>query len=49
MPDGWNSVSHAMTKGAFGVFEIKLPAVDGQPAISHNSKLKVSSYHQLGS
>lgn len=40
--DGWNRGSHPMTKDDFGVFEIVLPAVDGQLAIPHKSKLKVS-------
>lgn len=30
-----------MTKDSFGVWEITLPAVNGEPAIPHNSKLKV--------
>jgi len=30
-----------MKKNQFGVFEIVLPAKDGQPAIPHNSKIKV--------
>jgi len=30
-----------MKKNTFGVFEIVLPAKDGQAAIPHNSKLKV--------
>lgn len=30
-----------MKKDAFGVWEITLPAVNGQPAIPHNSKIKV--------
>jgi hypothetical protein len=31
-----------MTKNNFGVFEITVPAVNGQPAIPHDSKIKVS-------
>lgn len=31
-----------MKKNEFGVFEIILAARDGQPAIGHNSKIKVS-------
>lgn len=42
LSDGWNRKSHPMTKGEFGVFEIVLPPKDGQPAIPHNSKVKVS-------
>jgi 1,4-alpha-glucan branching enzyme len=30
-----------MNKNSFGVFEITLPAKDGQAAIPHNSKIKV--------
>ncbi|KAK7512586.1 alpha-glucan branching enzyme [Phyllosticta citriasiana] len=38
--NGWNRDSHQMTKDNFGVFEITLPAVNGQPAIPHDSKIK---------
>jgi len=38
----WNKDSHPMSKDDFGCFEITLPAVNGQPAIPHNSKLKIS-------
>jgi 1,4-alpha-glucan branching enzyme len=31
-----------MTKNAFGVWEITVPALDGKPAIPHGSKVKVS-------
>lgn len=41
--DDWNRDSHQMTKDAYGVFEIVLPAVNGQPAIAHDSKIKVRS------
>ncbi|KAK7552152.1 alpha-glucan branching enzyme [Phyllosticta citricarpa] len=40
--NGWNRDSHQMTKDNFGVFEITLPAVNGQPAIPHDSKIKIS-------
>ena len=30
-----------MKKDSYGVFEIVLPAVNGQPAIVHDSKIKV--------
>jgi hypothetical protein len=43
LPDNWNRESHVMQKDAFGVFNILVPAVNGQPAIPHNSKVKVSS------
>lgn len=39
--DEWNRDSHPMQKNSLGVFEIHLPAKDGQPAIAHNSKVKV--------
>jgi hypothetical protein len=32
-----------MKKDDFGVWSIKVPAVKGQPAIQHNSKVKVRS------
>ena len=35
-----------MKKDSFGVFEIVVPAKDGQPAIAHNSKIKASSSYQ---
>uniref|UniRef100_A0A8H7K291 1,4-alpha-glucan-branching enzyme n=1 Tax=Bionectria ochroleuca TaxID=29856 RepID=A0A8H7K291_BIOOC len=38
----WNRGSHAMVKNKFGVFEITLPAKNGQPQIPHNSKVKIS-------
>jgi len=40
--NNWNRDSHPMTKDQFGVFELHLPARDGVPAISHNTKLKIS-------
>lgn len=30
-----------MKKDPYGVFEVVIPARDGQPAIAHNSKIKV--------
>lgn len=39
--DDWQRGPHTMTKDSFGVWEITLPAVNGEPAIPHNSKLKV--------
>jgi hypothetical protein len=30
-----------MKKDPYGVFEVVIPARDGQPAIVHNSKIKV--------
>lgn len=33
-----------MQKNSFGVFEITLPAKNGQPAIPHDSKIKVAEF-----
>ena len=41
--DGWNREATPMTRKEYGVWELILPAKDGQPAISHNSKVKVRS------
>ncbi|CAO1637318.1 unnamed protein product [Sympodiomycopsis kandeliae] len=39
----WNRDSHKLTKDSFGVWSITLPAQsDGQCAIPHNSKVKIS-------
>ncbi|KAH8769592.1 alpha-glucan branching enzyme [Hyaloscypha sp. PMI_1271] len=38
----WNRESHPMKKDPYGVFEVAIPARDGQPAIAHNSKIKIS-------
>ncbi|KAL5508118.1 GLC3 [Sanghuangporus vaninii] len=39
----WNRSSHPMKKNEFGVWEIKIPAKSpGQPAIPHDSKIKIS-------
>lgn len=40
--NNWHRDSHPMKKDAYGVWEIVLPAVHGQPAIAHNSKIKIS-------
>ncbi|EKJ75014.1 hypothetical protein FPSE_04834 [Fusarium pseudograminearum CS3096] len=40
--NGWNRGAHPMKKNDFGVFEITLPAQNGQTAIPHNTKLKIS-------
>jgi 1,4-alpha-glucan branching enzyme len=34
-----------MKKDPFGVFEVVIPAKDGQPAIKHNAKIKVGLLH----
>lgn len=41
MLDDWNREEMPMKKDAYGVWEITVPAKDGQPAIPHNSKVKV--------
>ncbi|CCE27404.1 1,4-alpha-glucan-branching enzyme [Claviceps purpurea] len=40
--NNWDRSTHPMKKNEFGVFEIILAARDGQPAIGHNSKIKIS-------
>ncbi|KAL5605520.1 hypothetical protein FOVSG1_005667 [Fusarium oxysporum f. sp. vasinfectum] len=40
--NNWDRNAHPMTKNDFGVFEITIPAKDGQPAIPHLSKVKIS-------
>ncbi|KXS96573.1 hypothetical protein AC578_1954 [Pseudocercospora eumusae] len=40
--NAWNRDSHEMKKDPFGAWEIHLPPVDGQPAIPHDSKIKIS-------
>lgn len=42
IPDNWDFNSHEMKKNEFGVFEITVPAVNGEPAIPHDSKVKIS-------
>lgn len=39
--DGWNREATPMTRGEYGVWEVTLPAKDGQLAIPHASKIKV--------
>ncbi|PHH76088.1 hypothetical protein CDD82_4136 [Ophiocordyceps australis] len=38
----WNRDSHPMHKDSDGVFQITIPPKDDQPAIPHNSKVKIS-------
>ncbi|EME47895.1 glycoside hydrolase family 13 protein [Dothistroma septosporum NZE10] len=40
--NGWNRDSHEMKRDPFGVWEISLPPQNGQPAIPHDSKIKIS-------
>lgn len=39
--DNWDREATKLVKNDFGVWEITLPAVNGQPAIPHESKVKV--------
>lgn len=40
--NGWNRESHPLTKNEYGVWTINLPANNGQCAIPHQSKVKLS-------
>lgn len=40
--NGWDREAHKMTRDEYGVWSITLPAVSGQCAIPHNSKVKIS-------
>ncbi|KAK3997102.1 alpha-glucan branching enzyme [Cladorrhinum sp. PSN332] len=41
--NNWDRSAHPMKKNEFGVFEITIPPTsDGQPAIPHNSKIKIT-------
>ncbi|PAV21148.1 glycoside hydrolase family 13 [Pyrrhoderma noxium] len=41
--NNWDRSSHPMTKDSFGIWEIKVPPKStGEPAIPHDSKLKIS-------
>ncbi|KAG7010119.1 1,4-alpha-glucan-branching enzyme [Physcia stellaris] len=40
--NGWNREATPMTRGDWGVWQVTLQARDGQPAIPHNSKVKIS-------
>ncbi|KAI1328043.1 alpha amylase [Xylariaceae sp. FL0255] len=40
--NNWDIKSHPMKQNDFGVWELVIPAVNGQPAIPHNSKIKIS-------
>lgn len=44
----WSRETHPMKKNEFGTFEIVIPAKDGQPAIQHNSKIKIMMVTQQG-
>ncbi|OIW27727.1 glycoside hydrolase [Coniochaeta ligniaria NRRL 30616] len=40
--NNWDRNAHPMKKNEYGVFEITIPPVNGQPAIPHNSKIKIT-------
>ncbi|KOC16762.1 1,4-alpha-glucan-branching enzyme [Aspergillus flavus AF70] len=40
--NNWDVTAHPMTKNGFGVWEVTVPAVNGAPAIPHDSKIKIS-------
>lgn len=40
--DNWDRNANRMVKNDFGIWETIVPAVNRQPAIPHNSKVKVS-------
>ncbi|KAM0246397.1 hypothetical protein ACHAP5_004710 [Fusarium lateritium] len=40
--NGWDRGAHPMKKNDYGVFELTIPAQNGQAAIPHKSKLKIS-------
>jgi len=40
--NGWDRSKHSMKKDSFGVWEVCVPAINGSPAIPHNSKVKIS-------
>ena len=39
--NNWDREATPMTKNDFGVFEVTVPNQNGQPAIPHDSKIKV--------
>ncbi|EJD53798.1 glycoside hydrolase [Auricularia subglabra TFB-10046 SS5] len=40
--NAWDRSTHPLTKNNYGVWEISIPPVNGQPAIPHDSKIKIS-------
>nr|ASJ80804.1 starch branching enzyme I [Castanea mollissima] len=46
--NGWNGANHSMEKNQFGVWSIKVPDSDGNPAIPHNSRVKFRFKHGDG-
>lgn len=43
--NGWDGVNHKMEKNQFGVWSIRIPDSDGNPAIPHASRVKVRFKH----
>lgn len=39
--DNWDRKAVPMERDPFGVWSVTVPAVDGQPAIPHDTKVKV--------
>ncbi|KAI0876369.1 alpha amylase [Hypoxylon argillaceum] len=46
--NNWDTKAHPMKKNEFGVWEIVVPAINGQPAIPHKSKIKISFETKAG-
>ncbi|KAL8172169.1 hypothetical protein V2J09_023973 [Rumex salicifolius] len=46
--NGWDGSNHNMTKDEFGVWSIKIPHSDANPAIPHNSRVKFRFKHGNG-
>lgn len=39
--NAWNGATHQMERNQFGVWSVRMPDVDGNPAIPHGSRVKV--------
>ncbi|KAK4382632.1 1,4-alpha-glucan-branching enzyme 1, chloroplastic/amyloplastic [Sesamum angolense] len=46
--NGWNGSGHKMQKNQFGVWSIRIPDINGNPAIPHNSRVKFRFKHSNG-
>lgn len=46
--NGWNGAAHKMEKDQFGVWSVRIPDIGGNPAISHNSRVKFRFKHSNG-
>ncbi|KAG9142107.1 hypothetical protein Leryth_016312 [Lithospermum erythrorhizon] len=44
----WDGYEHKMEKNQFGVWSIKIPDIDGNPAIAHNTRVKFRFKHGDG-